>query len=185
MMAVRVNCPGCGEAAQVEKVSTVYLLGIGLKRKMAENPGRTAPAAVNHFYLEMPAEKLREVSRKLAPPSSGKSGFTRLVHPDVFVLTFSLILPFFVVGIYASQRGVLLPMLAVLAVFAGWYLWKRKSMIIRYERQQNERKAAETRAKNGIENWLRLYYCAQCDGVFELDAEEVVQPSEIGRLLAR
>jgi hypothetical protein len=178
-------CPGCGKADPVEKVSTVYLLGIGLKRQMAVNPGRTAPDAINPRYLEMPAEELRELSRKLAPPASPKSSFTRPIHPDLFVLTFSLIFPFFLFGIYSSQRNALLPLLAVLMVFAAWYIWKRKSMISRYERQQKERKEAETRTKFGVENWLNLYYCAQCERVFQKGARELVGPSEIGRLLNR
>jgi len=180
-----VSCPVCGESDQVEKVSTVYLLGIGLKRQITADKTRSAPAPINPVYLEMPADELRQLSRKLAPPSSKKAEFTRPIHPDVFVLTFSLILPFFLFGIYTSQRGVLLPMLAVLGVFAAWYLWKRKVMIARYERQQTERKAAEERTKHGIENWMKLYYCLQDDSIFEKGSQDLTPASEIGRLLNR
>ncbi len=184
-MKGNVICPVCGESDQVEKVSTVYLLGIGLKRRISEDKAKPAPATINSLYLGMPAEELRELSRKLAPPSAGKSGFTRPVHPDVFVLTFSLILPFFLFGIYTSQRNVLLPMLVVLAVFVAWYVWKRKSMIAKYERQQNERQDAEKRTKHGVENWLKLYYCLKDDGVFEKGSRDLAPASEIGQLLNR
>ena len=180
-----VICPICGESDQVEKVSTVYLLGIGLKRRISEDKAQAAPASINPLYLGMPAEELRELSRKLAPPSAGKLGFTRPVHPDVFVLTFSLILPFFLFGIYTSQRNVLLPMLVFLAVFAACYVWKRKSMIARYERQQNERQDAEKRTKHGVENWLKLYYCLKDDGVFEKGSQEVTPTINIAHLLNR
>ncbi len=172
-------------ADQVEKVSTVYLLGIGLKKRIAAESKKPALAAINPVYLEMPSEDLRALSRKLAPPSSVKAGFTRPIHPDVFVLTFSLILPFFLFGIYASQRNILLPMLAVLAAFAAWYIWKRKFLIARFERQQNERKDAEKRTKSGVENWLKLYYCLRDDGVFEKGSQDLTPISEVRRLLNR
>jgi len=180
-----VVCPGCGAPDQVEKVSTVYLLGIGLKQKIAEEKAQLTPVSINPVFLEMPAEELRQLSRKLAPPSSNKVGFSRPIHPDVFVLTFSLILPFFLFGIYTSQRNVLLPMLAILAGFVAWYVWKRKAMIARYERQQTERKSAEERTKHGVERWLKLYYCLEDDSIFEKGSQDLTPASEIGRLLNR
>jgi hypothetical protein len=109
----------------------------------------------------------------------------RPIHPDMVVIALSLIAPVFLYGILTSQRSMFLPVLAVLAVFYGFYFWKRKTMIARFEAQQALRQAADQRVKRGIERWMKLYYCARDDGVFEPGSNELVPADQIAGYLNR
>ena len=178
-MIKKVNCPVCGLSDQVEKASTLYLIGIGLDqaqpKEMISNPGQRVK----------PTPSQRALSRRLAPPASGKQMTTRPIHPDMVVIALSLIAPVFLYGILTSQRSMLLPVLAVLAAFYGFYFWKRRTMISRFESQQALRQAGEARVKRGIERWMKLYYCARDDGVFELGRDELVPADLIAGYLYR
>jgi len=173
MTARRVACPNCGQSEQVDKVSTIYLAGIGQSRL----PAGAEPIHVN--FQNIPPDELRRLSRRLKPPATSKRAPTRPIHPDMVVVTFSLIIPFFLYGMYESQAGILLPVLALLAVFYGLYLWKRKVIIARFERQVTTGKAAEERVRRGIERWMKLYYCLQDDGVFEVGKTELVPADQM------
>jgi hypothetical protein len=168
-MAKNVTCPACGQADQVEKVSKLYITGIEMQRKPKDGviqPGSEAGSSsiAGSFAL----------SRRLAPPSSSQKANTRPIHPDLVVITFSLILPVFLYGIYTSQRPVLLPMVGILLLMYGAYFWKRKVIVARFERQEKERQAKDERIRRGITRWMRLYYCSRDDGVFEAGKDELV-----------
>jgi len=109
----------------------------------------------------------------------------RPIHPDMVVAALSLIAPVFLYGILTSQRSMFLPVLAILAVFYGFYFWKRKMMISRFEVQQASRLAADERVKHGIERWMKLYYCARDDGVFEPGSDELVPADLLAGYLYR
>lgn len=117
--------------------------------------------------LGLSASELRLLSRRLKPPSSGKGAPFRALHPDLVVLTFSLILPVFVYGIYTSQKTNFVPALILLAAFYGVYFWKRKAMVARYESQLKASREAKQRAERRISRWMKLYYCAREDIVFQ------------------
>jgi hypothetical protein len=178
-MAKVVKCPVCGQSDQVEKASTIYLIGIGLDQahsnEQASNPGPKSK----------PTSSQRALSRRLAPPASGKQVTTRPIHPDMVAAALSLIAPFFLYGILTSQRSMLLPALAILVIFYGFYFWKRKTMIARFEVLQASRQAADQRIKRGIERWMKLYYCARDDGVFEPGSNELVPADQIVGYLYR
>lgn len=136
-----ITCPVCGHSDQVEKVSTIYLEGIRDKRLYA-------------------------LSRKLAPPSSGKATLTRPIHPDIIVIVFSCIIPFFLAGILRQQKSLFFPILALLICAYGFYLYKRKTIVAKYVHEQAVKREAQTRIERGIASWMRLYYCARDEGVF-------------------
>ncbi len=167
-MAKQIVCPACGQADQVEKVSTLYLLGIGLKPPLST--GEAAPA-VDTTGISFAS---RDLSRKLAPPATSKQAPTRPLHPDMVVLTFSLIMPVLLYGVYTSQTVLLLPLLVVLAIAYGLYFWKRISILAKYERLQAERQAKEERIQRGVGRWMKLYYCARDDGIFEPGSDELI-----------
>lgn len=165
-----IKCPSCGLTDHVEKVSTIYLIGIGLNRRVSGtvNPSDEQESPpVQQWLLDLPPETLRGLSRRLAPPSSGKEPPFRPLHPDMVVLTFSLVAPVFLYGILSSQSGMLPLALAILIGFYGFYFWKRRAMIARYEREKKSRQVVRQRVRLGIERWMTLYYCAQDDLVFE------------------
>ena len=99
--------------------------------------------------------------------SSGKRAPTRPLHPDLVVLVFGLVAPFFLYGVITSQPEALPIVLLVLAGFCGFYIWKRKAMIAKFQAQQLAQQATEERIKRGVGRWMRLYYCAREDVVFE------------------
>jgi hypothetical protein len=163
-----IACPVCGLTDQVEKVSTIYLSGIADKR----SPEIGQAAAI-------PRQKLRSLSRVLAPPSSGKSVPVRPVHPDTVLIVFSCVLPFFLYGIWQQQPGMLIPVLLVLAGLYGLYFFKRASIIGKFEREQDSQRQSQTRIERGIKTWMKLYYCDRDEGVFLPGKEELVPPEQM------
>ncbi len=159
-MTASILCPACGRTEKVEKVSTLYLTGIGLREK---NVGAEAdkPAAPPRIQAS-PA-----LSRQLAPPSGKRQGMTRPIHPDLAMLAFSAIMPVFFYGIYTSQNGFFLPALALLLVFYGVYFWLRKRLVARYAEELAARQGDDERVKKGIALWMKLYCCLEDEIVFE------------------
>lgn len=133
--------------------------------------------------LGLSATELRLLSRRLKPPSAGKGAPFRALHPDLVVLTFSLILPVFIYGIFTSQKGNLVPALILLAAFYGVYLWKRKAMVARYESQLEASRVAKRRAEQRISRWMKLYYCAREDIVFQPGTAKYVPADQMPGLL--
>ncbi len=163
----KIVCPVCGKADQVEKVSTLYLAGIGIRAQPRSAPpqngandslpGKPYTANSGRFAL----------SQKLAPPASGNRAPIRPIHPDIIVIAFSAILPIFLLGIFNSQAGMLLPVTGLLAGFYALYFWQRKKLIARFLNDQSVRRSTDERIKRGVDRWMKLYYCARDDGVFE------------------
>ena len=175
-----VFCPLCRESDQVEKVSTIYLEGIGAHRLLRKIDGQDQPAnRPGQRLTKIPAENLYGLSRKLAPPSSGKRAVMRPIHPDMVVVLFSGILPVFLAGILSSQRQMLLPVIAILLGFYGLYLWRRKDLIARYEFENEARREAGLRVERGIKQWMKLHYCARDDHVFVPGEERLVPVDEM------
>ena len=169
-MSESITCPACGQSDLVEKVSTLYITGIGLNRStgQANIPSAgEAPSESSAELIGLSATDLRRLARRLKPPSSGKGTPFRTLHPDLVVLTFSLIIPIFLYGIFTSQRNLLLPALVFLAAFYGWYFWKRKAMIAKFNSQVEANRVAARRAEQSIGRWMKLYYCARDDIVFQ------------------
>jgi hypothetical protein len=160
-------CPLCGQSDQVEKASTIYLVGIGLKGKTSDPESKDEALISSPVLGAIPAPGMRALSKRLSPPTSRAQAFTRPVHPDIAVLAFSLITPIFLFGIYTSQIALLLPVLAILVGFYAIYFWKRKTLIARFERQIADRKASNDRTQRGVRRWMNLYYCMRDDIVFE------------------
>lgn len=188
-MSESLNCPICGQADQVEKVSTIYILGIGVGRsaRMNTSPGeQPAPFPYRLELEQMPSAELRALSQRLAPPASGKQAVMRPIHPDMVALGLSLIAPVFLYGILTNQPYLFTPVLGVLALFYALYFWKRKPILARFEQQQAARRAEQEGVRAGIERWMKLYYCARDEGVFE-PGSPAFTPSEqmAGVLLAR
>lgn len=159
-----IPCPVCRQPDQVEKVSQLYLEGIGIQRA-----GRPQPALQDRRLL----------ARRFAPPAPSKAGLLRLIHPDLTVMGFSGVLVFFIAGIWESQRAMLVPALAILAIFFGAYLLQRRKLIATFEGQVNTRKSADRRTERGVSAWMRLYYCARDDVVFEPGKNEAVPASQM------
>jgi hypothetical protein len=166
-MPEKILCPVCSQFDRVDKVSTIYMEGIGEKRiPFSKNPVKKNPEGASPRITKIPQSELHPLSHKLAPPSSGKSSLTRPVHPDLVVIVFSCIIPVFLYNILATQRTMLIPVLLILAGFYGLYFFKRKGVIARFEQQQAAKREEQARIERGIKTWMRLYYCARDEGVF-------------------
>ncbi len=163
-----INCPVCGLSDQVEKVSTIYMSGIADKRS----------PEIGQATL-IPRQKLRSLSRVLAPPSSGKSVPIRAVHPDTVLIVFSCVLPFFLFGILKQQPIMIIPALLVLACLYGLYFFMRNAVIAKFEREQDSQREAQARIERGIKTWMKLYYCDRDEGVFLPGKDELVPPEQM------
>lgn len=162
-MAARKVCPACGLSDRTDKVSTLYLLAIGGDR-LAQDGQPIQPLA---NLGDLPAEEIRRIGRRFKPPASPRRAPTRPLHPDLVVITFSLIVPLFLYRIYQTQPSVLPVVLLLLALAYGLYFWQRRRVIARFQRQVQAGKAAEERIRAAIERWMGLYYCQRDDLVFE------------------
>lgn len=174
----QVVCPECGRSEGIEKVSTIYLAGIK-KGRASSQPGDDLAAQVLERLPGLSAQDLHTLSRGLAPPAEGKGIPTRPVHPDLVVMVFSLVMPIFIIGILNQQRGALIPILVVLALAYGLYFFKRKDIIAKFNRAQDEQKEKQKRIERGVQQWMKLYYCSQDEGVFLPGKKELIPVAEI------
>jgi hypothetical protein len=183
----QITCPVCSQFDCVDKVSTIYMEGIGEKRiPLSKNPGEKNPDRARPRVTKIPVQELQRLSRKLAPPSSGKAAPTRPVHPDIVVTVFSCIAPLFLYGIWIQQRAGFVPVLILLAGVYGLYFFKRKAVIAKFEGQQTAKREAQARIERGIKTWMRLYYCARDEGVFLPGGRDLVPVDQMtGFLLQR
>ena len=176
MINTEIRCPHCGETDMVEKVSTVYLMGIGLSQQAAKDEDQPA---IPFKLSGLPESELRSLARRLKPPASSRRMPTRPLHPDLYVLTFSLVIPIFLYGIYSSQRASLLPILVFLAGLYSLYFWKRKPIVARFARRQAELQTTQQHLEGAIGRWMKLYYCARDDGVFEPGKPELTPADQL------
>ncbi len=172
------QCPQCNQTDQVEKASTIYLVGINRKPLDPQDSNRIAA-----WLTDLPHAQLHALSKRLSPPSSGKQAPVRPIHPDMVVIVFSLVAPIFLYGILSSQPGATVPVLAVLAVFYGLYFWQRRRILTRFEGQLAIRRAADERIRKGIQRWMKLYYCARDNGLFEPGSNQITPADQINGLL--
>lgn len=176
----KVICPECGRSEGVEKVSTIYLAGIRVKR--SSTSGQIDEDLASQVLEHLPgltAQDLHSLSRDLAPPSSGKAGPIRPVHPDLVVLVFTGLIPIFITGIVNQQPAVLIPVLIILALAYGLYFYKRRVIIAKFIQAQEEQKEKQALVERGIQNWMKLYYCSREEGVFIPGRRELVSVNEL------
>ena len=183
-MMADIVCPICGQAHSVEKVSTIYVLGISPERldKVGPLPGEAMGRRPRQSKI--PDAELKVLSQRLSPPAMGRQSPTsRPISPDMVVVVFSLVIPFFLAGITNSQPAMLPVALGFLVAFYGLYFWMRKALKAKFERSLAEQQARTERVKRGIGRWMKLYYCAQDDVVFEPGAERTVPADQMGGYL--
>jgi hypothetical protein len=166
-MTAKMICPTCRLSDRVEKASTIYLEGMRTRQPAASRQmeGNSEPSAI-HNLTDLSPKDLSVLSGKLTPPSSGKSGPTRPVHPDIIVIVFSCVIPIFLMGILNQQRGLFLPVLVIVACLYGLYIFKRKTIISRFKLTLDAKRAEQKRVEQAIKTWMKLYYCARDEGVF-------------------
>ena len=183
-----MNCPQCGQSDRVEKVSTIYVHGIEAKwhRGKAVPPDKIEiPSKRSRLVEEMPADELMALIPRLAPPAAKKGAPMQAIHPDHSVLALSLVAPIFLYGILTSQPSGLLVVLPLLAGFYAFYFWQRKRLVAKFFATQQAQKAAEQRIHTGVQRWMRLYYCARDDGLFEPGARALTPADQLAGLLFR
>jgi hypothetical protein len=187
-MANPVLCPQCGQADQVEKVSSLYVYGIEKKwgrRGTDPSQNRTPSSSRSAFLEEMPEAELLTLSRRLAPPAAKKESGMQPIHPDLIVLAFSLVAPIFLYGVLTSQSGGLVYVLPLLAAFYAFYFWKRREFIAKFQAQQDARQAAKVQVRYGLQRWMSLYYCARDDVVFKPGAGEFTPADQLAGFLLK
>ena len=173
-MAQPITCPVCGQNEPVEKVSTIYLMGIEARNRRGSAKADDRGGARLFTKPGASEAALAALSRRLAPPASGKQAPTRPIHPDMAVITFSVVIPIFLYGILTSQAKMLLPIALLLLGFYGIYFWQRGNLIAKFAAEKAKQQAVERRLKDSIERWMNLYYCAEDEGVFEPGCDSLV-----------
>lgn len=180
------QCPACRQIDRVAKVSTIYLMALGLNRKPRQKnlledihqkqppgknarntPDRDSNAPIGLNISTLPENDLKQLSQKLKPPASPKQAFSRPVHPDTVVLTFSLVVPFFIIGILQNQSGMIIPMVILLTLSYILYFLKRRQIVSKFNKILEERLTSEKRTRRALERWMSIYYCARDDVIFE------------------
>lgn len=135
-MPETIACPTCLRSDQVQKVSTLYL---------------------NKSISEW---------RKFSPPASGKTSTFRALHPDLVVISFSLILPVFIYGILNQQPSLLIPVLIGLIGAYSVYFFTRNRLIEKFKTNHQLQVNEKKRLEKAIGDWMKLYYCAREELVF-------------------
>jgi hypothetical protein len=187
-MSKPLVCPQCSQIDQVEKVSTIYILGIektGQPRNTALRVADSSAPSQSALLEAMSGDELQVLCRRLAPPATKKDTGLRLIHPDLVVLAFSLVAPIFIYGILTGQPGNLPLVLLLLSGFYVFYFWQRRGLISKFQVQQDTRRAAEARIKRGLQHWMNLYYCARDEGVFEPGSTRLTPLDQIAGYLLK
>lgn len=171
-------CPKCNQADLVDKVSKIYMTAMerkyGARARIKLLPEDGGDSSRLIIESQIGVQRLYLLAKKLIPPSSGKKTIIRLIHPDMVVIVFSLIAPFFIYQIATSQLNILPLTVLVLVGFYIFFFLQRKRLIAKFEAQKLAQKTAEERIQRGIKRWMQLYYCARDDIVFNpLDSEFV------------
>ncbi len=180
-MEQTITCPQCGQSDQVEKVSTIYLTGLE-KRHSRFAKGKAQEK--DTLKINLAPRDLEHLSQWLAPPSSGAGRVTRPVHPDWVLLAMTAILPVFIAGIWNSQRGALIPVLAVMALFYGLYFLRRRVLIERYQNELEAQQNQKERIERGIRTWMKLYYCHREGIIFLPGRKEFIPVDQIDTFLS-
>lgn len=163
MPETRIVCPICGQSDLVDKVSAIYMEGLGAARLPGSNrPSKTPPGRLTHVS----ADQVYSLSKQLAPPSTGRDRTIRPLHPDLAFIGLTIILPVFLTGIWNSQHSIFFPILGILAVIYFLYFLARKRLISRFDKEKAARLAEQERIRKGIQRWMELYYCSRDEGFF-------------------
>ncbi len=165
----RVVCPVCGQDDRVFKVSRIYIDALAAFGKSYEDfvmPELTGKSVEDPGINLLKVQAVRAFVKNFSPPSGNKQNM-RQVHPDLIVAIFSLIAIFFMVQIYRTQPSTFALALAILAVFYVGYFMLHKRIVGRFERQKTEERVDQQRLERGVALWMKLYFCARDEGVFD------------------
>jgi hypothetical protein len=176
MVVNPVQCPECRLSDKTFKVSAIYIEAL----EEFKHPGarKLLPQIMNDVKkLDAPGvlktQALRSVVNSFGPPSGGRQ-IMRPVNPYLVIAAFTLIAIFFLIQIYTTQREMFFPMLILLIVFYLGFTFFRKQIIGKYIQQIQANMDIKRSYESAIGRWLRLYYCARDDGVFDPDENQMI-----------
>lgn len=164
-------CPVCNEAENSYKVSEIYMQSL-----MRLKSGDKAEAPViDRLQTEIPPERreklkgaryYRELMESFAPPQ-GETQSTRAVNPDWVAFAMAVLSVFFLYQIFTTQYEAFWYSLgfAVIA-FAAYFIF-RKKIFARYQLQKSQESGSRDKVEKAIGVWMKLYYCAKDNIVFE------------------
>lgn len=171
MPAKSRTCPMCGLDDRTAKVNQVYIEALSKSRN--EESAKTA--VFDRIFADTPigqssgmllSQRLSILIRGLQPPS-GEARVTRLISPDLFFAFYFIMAVFILYQIYATQHGVFLPTVGVFVLSVVAYVLLRKKIMGRYQASLKAQEDARKRVEEGIGRWMKLYYCARDNGVFD------------------
>jgi hypothetical protein len=164
-----VECPVCRSSDKTFKVSEIYIEALeGLKKG---EKGKTLPQIISDpAQLDAPGilktQAFRSIVRDFSPPSGGTQ-IIRPVNPNFVILAFTLIAIFFLLQIYTTQPEMFIPMLILVSLFYVGYGLFRKTIQKKYTKQIQDNINLKHRYEAAIGKWMRLYYCARDNVVFD------------------
>jgi hypothetical protein len=169
------------------KVSRIYIDALAAMKSVDE--GNVLPLA---FGEKIDPNKnnvakiqlFRSIASQFAPPQ-GEKKTTRLVHPDMVVAAFLIVAVFILVQIFQTQPAVFPYMLAILVLFIIGYVLLRKQILGRFQGQVEAEGAEAEGLKNAIAFWMKLYYCARDNQIFDPEDNVLIGLDEMDRYLIR
>jgi hypothetical protein len=171
-----VECPLCGLSDKTFKVSAIYIEALeGFKK---EGTPKILPQIMgDQSQMDAPGilkvQALRSIINTFGPPSGGRQ-IMRPINPGLVIAGFTLITIFFLVQIYTSQREMFIPILIVALVFYLGYVIFHKQIMGKYQKQIQDNIDIKRTYEAAIGQWMRLYYCAHDDGVFDPDENQLI-----------
>ncbi len=164
-----VVCPACGQSDRVFKVSRIYIDALAAFNKSPDDsvlPDLTGQAMEDPGINLLKIQAVRAFVNNFSPPSGGKQQM-RQVHPDLVVGIFSLVAIFFLIQIYNTQRAAFPIILVVLIVFYLGYILLHQRILARFNQQSESARAEKRQLEIAIERWMKLYFCARDEVVFD------------------
>ncbi len=181
MSEEKVVCPACGESDRVFKVSRIYIDALAAFNKTPEDsvlPELTGEAVDDPGINLLKVRVVRAFVQNFSPPSGGKQGM-RQIHPDLIMAVFALVAVFFMIQIQENQPSFFLIILAILvAMYLGYFLLRRR-IVARFNQQKNKDQAERQRLERAIARWMKLYFCARDEGVFNPEQNRLIPLEEM------
>ncbi len=181
MIQETVLCPACGQSDRVFKVSRIYIDALAAFSKSSEDsvlPELTGEAVDEPGINLLKIQAMRTFVNNFSPPSGSKKSMRQL-NPDLVVAAFTLIAIFFMFQIYQSQRSIFPIALGILVVFYVGYVLLHHRILARFNEQKAEEQGEQQRLERAVGRWMKLYFCARDEGVFDPTQNRLIPLDEM------
>jgi hypothetical protein len=172
------DCPKCNKADKSYKVSLLYLEGSAYINHQKTGQSLELDGVIKEYMPEgvnrVAEEQFVVRLVKLLSPPSGEKQVIRLIHPDGMVGLFVIISFIMLYQAFSSQPDSLPILVILLAASFTAYLIFRRVIVSRYNQKINQGQQEVIKIEKAVSRWMRLYFCARDQGVYDPVSDQFI-----------